>query len=75
MKELFRTSRDWDDLVWAWKGWRDATGKHMKQDYEDHVVLMNKKAKLSGTSLFYWVFFLTLCQDSDNGRSSLEKFP
>ncbi len=47
----------------------------MKQDYEDHVVLMNKKAKLSGTSLFYWVFFLTLCQDSDNGRSSLEKFP
>ena len=46
---MLRESRDWDDLVWAWKGWRDATGKHMRQDYSTYTTLLNKQATLSGS--------------------------
>ena len=48
LTDTFGKSRDWDELVWAWKGWRDATGKHMRKDYADHIPLMNKEARLSG---------------------------
>jgi len=42
------SSRDWDELVWAWRGWRDATGRKMKKNYTDFANLMNKAAKMNG---------------------------
>ena len=38
-------SRDWDRLVWAWKGFRDVTGPPIKQNYTKYVELVNKAAK------------------------------
>lgn len=41
-------SRDYDELLFAWKGWRDAAGKIIRQDYKRYVELANKAAKLNG---------------------------
>ena len=41
-------SRDYDELLFAWKGWRDNAGKVLRKDYERYVELANKAAKLNG---------------------------
>ena len=35
---LMANSRNWYDLLWGWKSWRDVTGKEMKK-----VLLQNNK--------------------------------
>lgn len=42
------TSRDYDELLFVWKGWRDASGKKMRNDYKRYVELSNKAAVLNG---------------------------
>jgi len=42
------TSRDWEELTWAWREWRSQTGKKMKSNYTDFVELLNKAARLNG---------------------------
>lgn len=42
---IMRTSKDYDRLVFAWKGWRDATGPKLRPIYEKFVNLSNKGAK------------------------------
>lgn len=56
-------SRDYDELLFAWKGWRDAAGKVIRQDYKRYVELANKAATLNGmtfksnfTSIFFLLF-------------------
>lgn len=44
-------SRDYDELLFAWKGWRDAAGKVLRQDYEKYVELANTAARLNGMTL------------------------
>uniref|UniRef100_A0A8C5GLA4 Angiotensin-converting enzyme n=1 Tax=Gouania willdenowi TaxID=441366 RepID=A0A8C5GLA4_GOUWI len=39
---------DYDELLFAWKGWRDAAGKVLRQDYKRYVELANKAATLNG---------------------------
>lgn len=41
-------SRDYDELLFAWKGWRDSAGKVLRQDYKRYVELANKAATLNG---------------------------
>lgn len=41
-------SRDYDELLFAWKGWRDAAGKVIRQDYKRYVEMANKAATLNG---------------------------
>ena len=41
-------SRDYDELTWAWKAWRDAAGAPAKEDYVRYVELKNKAAKANG---------------------------
>lgn len=43
-------SRDYDELLFAWKGWRDSAGKVLRQDYKRYVELANKAATLNGMS-------------------------
>lgn len=38
-------SRNYDELLWAWKGWRDAVGCRMRPLYEKLVVLLNDGAR------------------------------
>lgn len=46
-------SRDYDELLFAWKGWRDSAGKVLRQDYKRYVELANKAATLNGTTLSF----------------------
>lgn len=48
LTDIMATSRDYDELLFAWKGWRDASGKQIKSDYKRYVELSNKAAVLNG---------------------------
>lgn len=53
-------SRDYDELLFAWKGWRDAAGKVLRKDYNRYVELANKAATLNGMTWrndFTFTFF------------------
>ena len=52
LTNLMAKSRDYDTLVAAWKGWRDATGKKMKDLYAEFVELRNEGARMSGRKYF-----------------------
>lgn len=45
---IMANSTDWNELVWAWQGWRDASGKKMPDMYEEFVVLLNEAAVING---------------------------
>ncbi|KAK3579290.1 hypothetical protein CHS0354_033370 [Potamilus streckersoni] len=42
LTDIITNSRDYDELKAAWKGWRDASGKKMKQLYPQFVELLNE---------------------------------
>ena len=42
---IMGTSRDYERLLFAWKGWRDATGPKLRPIYKNFVELSNKGAK------------------------------
>lgn len=52
LTHLFATSRDYDELSAAWKGWRDATGPPMKNLYAEFVTLSNEAIKILGKHNF-----------------------
>lgn len=49
---------DWDELVYVWKGWRDASGKKMREQYKDYIDITNEAARANGK---YYLSFLYLC--------------
>ncbi|XP_037347809.1 angiotensin-converting enzyme isoform X1 [Talpa occidentalis] len=48
LTHLMATSRNYDDLLWAWKGWRDQAGKTILLHFPKYVELTNKAARLNG---------------------------
>jgi len=50
------TSRQWEELEWAWREWRSQTGRKIKNSYEQFVKLHNKAAQLNGKNInvFVW---------------------
>jgi len=48
LTDIMRTSRDYDRLLFAWKGWRDAVGPKLRPIYQKFVDLSNKGAKDNG---------------------------
>ncbi len=48
LTRLFLSSNDYDDLAWAWKGWRDAVGPAGRDMYEESVRLQNAAATQAG---------------------------
>lgn len=44
----FAKSRNYDELEYLWKSWRDSSGKKIRQDYKRYVALMTKAAKENG---------------------------
>ncbi|XP_072417140.1 angiotensin-converting enzyme isoform X2 [Chiloscyllium punctatum] len=48
LTEIMATSNDYNELLFAWKGWRDASGKKMRTNFERYVALSNKAARLNG---------------------------
>ncbi|XP_076616131.1 angiotensin-converting enzyme [Chaetodon auriga] len=50
LQRIMAESRDYDELLFAWKGWRDSAGKVLSKDYERYVELANEAARLNGHS-------------------------
>ncbi|KAI4807922.1 hypothetical protein KUCAC02_027695, partial [Chaenocephalus aceratus] len=50
LQKIMAESRDYDELLFAWKGWRDVSGKVLREDYKRYVELANTAAKLNGHS-------------------------
>lgn len=48
LQKIMAESRDYNELLFAWKGWRDSAGKVLRQDYKRYVELANKAAQLNG---------------------------
>ena len=48
MTRLFAKSRDYDVLLKAWIGWRDASGGKMKDLFEEFVGLSNEAIAILG---------------------------
>nr|XP_039268156.1 angiotensin-converting enzyme-like [Styela clava] len=46
--KLMETSRDYDELRWAWKGWRDAIGPKIRKDWIAAMEVSNKGAREHG---------------------------
>ena len=54
------TNRDYDTLKAAWKGWFEASGRPIKDEYEDFAALSNKASTMDGNKLCF-IFFFNLC--------------
>lgn len=50
LTNIISTSRDYDELKWAWQGWRNATGLRIKPLYSQLVDNMNRAAVDNGYS-------------------------
>ncbi|KAM4692070.1 angiotensin-converting enzyme [Rhinophrynus dorsalis] len=48
LTEIMAKSRDYDELLFAWKGWRDASGQKIRNDFKRYVQLSNQAAQLNG---------------------------
>jgi peptidyl-dipeptidase A len=48
LSEIIRSSRDWDELLWAWTSWRDVTGPGIREKFSEIVSLMNNTAIENG---------------------------
>jgi len=52
ISSIMTNSENYDELQWAWKEWRDKSGKLIREDYKKYVEISNKAAVLNGESLF-----------------------
>ncbi|KAI1887172.1 hypothetical protein AGOR_G00203390 [Albula goreensis] len=50
LNKIMAESRDYDELLFAWEGWRNASGRILREDYKKYVQLANKAARLNGHS-------------------------
>lgn len=48
LEDIMATSRDVDELLWAWQGWRNVTGVKVKDMFKTYVDLSNEGAKEHG---------------------------
>jgi peptidyl-dipeptidase A len=48
LSSMLKTSRDYNQVLWAWKGWHDATGPKMRSIYTKIVEIQNRGAVFSG---------------------------
>jgi hypothetical protein len=48
LEELMQTEKDYDRLLWAWKGWYDQCGNKIRPLYLPYIDLLNKNVKENG---------------------------
>uniref|UniRef100_A0A8D2AN39 Angiotensin-converting enzyme n=1 Tax=Sciurus vulgaris TaxID=55149 RepID=A0A8D2AN39_SCIVU len=48
LTNLMATSRNYEELLWAWKSWRDKVGRTILPLFPKYVQLTNKAAELNG---------------------------
>ncbi|XP_014837025.1 PREDICTED: angiotensin-converting enzyme 2 [Poecilia mexicana] len=66
LEHVMSNSRDYEERLHVWEGWRREVGKRMRPLYEDYVDLKNEAAKLNGFQDYgaYWRYnYETLDED------------
>ena len=53
MQKVLSDSRDYDELAYIWKSWRDVSGAKMRESYKTYVELSNLAAHLNGKNVIY----------------------
>lgn len=48
LERLMQVEKDYDRLLWAWKGWHDASGNAIRQVYLSYIDLLTENAKENG---------------------------
>jgi peptidyl-dipeptidase A len=48
LERLMQIEKDYDRLLWAWKGWHDQCGNAIRPVYLSYIDLINKNAKNNG---------------------------
>ncbi|XP_051968866.1 angiotensin-converting enzyme-like isoform X2 [Xyrauchen texanus] len=48
LNKIMAESRDYDELLFAWQGWRNASGRELRNSYKRYVVLANLAAQSNG---------------------------
>lgn len=51
LNKIMAESRDYDRLLFAWQGWRNASGRELRQSYKRYVELANLAARSNGKCL------------------------
>ena len=51
--------KDYERLVWAWKGWHDGCGNKIRSVYLSYIDLLNKNAKVTVLPAAGHIPFLT----------------
>uniref|UniRef100_A0A8C2A5F1 Angiotensin-converting enzyme n=1 Tax=Cyprinus carpio TaxID=7962 RepID=A0A8C2A5F1_CYPCA len=49
LNKIMAESRDYDELLFAWQGWRNASGRELRSSYKRYVELANLAAKINGS--------------------------
>ncbi|ELK12924.1 Angiotensin-converting enzyme 2 [Pteropus alecto] len=60
LDDIMESSKDYDQRLWAWEGWRSEVGKQLRPFYEEYVVLKNEMAR--GESDMWGRFWINLYQ-------------
>ncbi|XP_028823415.1 angiotensin-converting enzyme isoform X2 [Denticeps clupeoides] len=48
LNKILAESRDYKELLFAWQGWRNESGRALRTDYKEYVQLANEAARLNG---------------------------
>ena len=48
LEQLMQTEKDYERLLWAWKGWHDNCGNKIRPIYNPYIDLLNKNVKDDG---------------------------
>ena len=53
LTKIMANSRDYNELYWAWNGWRNAvSGEEAREDYAEYVTLKNQASEANGSILY-----------------------
>ncbi|KAB7494923.1 Angiotensin-converting enzyme [Armadillidium nasatum] len=58
IEHIMKTSRNYDELKYVWKTWRDKVGRPVRCQFSEMVELLNEAAAYNGfeTAADYWLF-------------------
>ena len=55
----------YEELAYAWEGWRNATGRVMINDFKEYVDISNEVAKANGKYRIFTIVLIELDMQSD----------